>query len=198
VVYKQPLFKDDYGGHSQSYSNNVALFGGGCIHSNIAPRDPHGRERCHFSSPCADKDPSTSFTQNHCVGASSGIRCINCEPGIDCAVIQGNTYYSATANATNNGSAVCPTGNNSLEAGSIMVEIPSDEAVLQLCRATLGMPAAARALGSPPLHPSKVMGMGRSMQKSLDDETSAVRPLKTDDGAVVHIHVTPRKLSVVI
>ena len=40
------------------------------------------------------------------------------------------------------------------------------------------------------------MGMGRSMQKSSDDETSAVRPLRTDDEAVVRIHVTPRKLSV--
>lgn len=138
VVFKQPLFKDDYGGHSQSYSKNVALYGGGCIHSNIAPRDPHGRERCHFSSPCADKDPTTSFTDNHCVAATSGIRCTTCKPGTTCALIQGNTYYSATVNATNNGSAVCPPRNASLESGSVLLEIPTDKAALQLCRHTLG------------------------------------------------------------
>jgi hypothetical protein len=152
VVYKQPLFKDDYGGHSQTYTKNVALYGGGCIHSNIAPRDPHGKERCHFSSPCADKDPSTTFSENHCVADTSAIRCTHCEPGVDCAVISKNTYYSSTVNVSSplgsgggGGSMrspvpVCPSvANNSLEVGSMVVAIPSDEALLQLCRGTLGI-----------------------------------------------------------
>jgi hypothetical protein len=141
VVYKRPLFKDDYGGHAQTYTKNVALFGGGCIHSNIAPRDPHGRERCHFSSPCADKDAATTFSDNHCVADTSAIRCTHCTPGVDCAVISANRYYSSTVNAS--GSLVCPSAaNNSLEVGSTVFPIPSDEALLQLCKGTLGMVGA--------------------------------------------------------
>ena len=100
-------------------------------------QDPHGRERCHFSSPCADKDPSTTFSDNHCVADTSAIRCAHCEPGVDCAHITANRYYSSTVNAS---SLVCPSpANGSLEAGSTVLAIPSDEALLQLCRDTLGM-----------------------------------------------------------
>ena len=134
VVYKQPLFKLDYGGHSKQYTNNLALYGGGCIHSNIAPRSPLGPEHCHYFSPCADKDPTTAFVGNKCVGAASGIRCgWNCTPGVDCATVNGNMYYLDGGN----GSAVCSTG--SLERTSVVLPMPSDGAAVSMAKATLGM-----------------------------------------------------------
>ena len=133
VVYKQPLFKLDYGGHSKQFSDNVALYGGGCIHSNIAPRSPNGPEHCHFSSPCADKDATTTFAGNKCVGAPSAIRCTVCRPGIDCAAIRNNSYYVTAGN----GSEVCNSGG--LERGSHTLPLPSDAEALAMVQQTLEM-----------------------------------------------------------
>lgn len=138
VVYKQPLFKVDYGGHSKHFSNNVALYGAGCIHSNIAPRSPHGPEHCHYFSPCADKDPTTAFFGNQCIGSNTGIRCgWNCTPGVDCATVSNNKYYFPGGN----GSAVCTTG--ALERGSTTAPMPEDEQALALAAATLGIKSRA-------------------------------------------------------
>ena len=137
--WKQPLFKLDYGGHSKQYSGNMAL-GGGCIHSNIAPRSPHGPEHCHFSSPCADKDPTTLFVGNTCLGSGSNVRCTACDMGVDCATISNNTYYTTGGN----GSAVCSYNSSSgggLEQGSATLPIPPDAELLGMARAALGMRA---------------------------------------------------------
>jgi len=133
VVYKQPLFKVDYGGHSKMYTGNVVLFSSCGMHSNIAPRDPNGPEHCHFFSPCADKDPDNVFSFNKCVGATSLLRCGTCRPGVDCARIENNTYYSPAGN----GSEVCRNG--TVEAGSRTFPIPDDAALLAMARRALGM-----------------------------------------------------------
>ena len=118
---------------SKAYSRNVALYGGGCIHSNIAPRSPHGPEHCHYFSPCADKDPTTSFVGNECVGSTTGIRCWNCTPGVDCATVAENRYYIGGGN----GSAVCSTGG--LERGSTTLPLPPDAQAVAMAKAALGM-----------------------------------------------------------
>ena len=62
--------------HSSPHVTTSIHFTGGCsFHSNIAPRNPNGPEHCHFSSPCADKDPTNVFSRNQCVGATSAVRC---------------------------------------------------------------------------------------------------------------------------
>ena len=47
VIFKQPLFKTDFGGHTKAYSRNVEIYGGGCG--------------------CVAGDPTNQFVANQCV-----------------------------------------------------------------------------------------------------------------------------------
>ena len=116
VIYKQPLFKTDFGGHTKAYSKNVEIYGGGCG--------------------CVAGDPTNQFVDNQCVGELSPCKCSTSNTSFD--VIAGNHYYSPTVNTS---APVCPAGSK-IEAGSENAPMPTTEAVLGLARAALGMPPA--------------------------------------------------------
>jgi hypothetical protein len=116
VIYKQPLFKTDFGGHTKAYSKNVEIYGGGCG--------------------CVAGDPTNQFVDNQCVGELSPCKCSTSNTSFD--VIAGNHYYSPTVNTS---APVCPAGSK-IEADSENAPMPTTEAVLGLARAALGMPPA--------------------------------------------------------
>ena len=48
VIFKQPLFKTDFGGHTKAFDKNVEIFGGSCG--------------------CVTGDPTNRFVGNQCIG----------------------------------------------------------------------------------------------------------------------------------
>jgi hypothetical protein len=116
VIYKQPLFKTDYGGHTKAYLKNVAICGS------------------------AVGDPTNQFVANQCVGASKGDACNTPNTSFD--VIADNMYYST---AFNKSALVCPPANRTagddIEMGSEYLSMPTTEGVIALAKAALGMPA---------------------------------------------------------
>jgi hypothetical protein len=116
VIFKQPLFKTDFGGHTKAYSKNVEIYGGGCG--------------------CVAGDPTNQFVANQCVGEVSPCQCSANENSFD--VIANNHYYSPTVNTS---APVCPGAESHIEDGSVNAPMPTTEAVLRLARTALGMPA---------------------------------------------------------
>lgn len=116
VIVAQPLFKTDFAGHSKTFQGNVDLY-----------------SSCGASS--ATGDPTNVFSTNKCVGSGSPAGCSPCAtPGKDCAVIQGNEYFTLPANSSSK--VLCPAGD--VEAGSTQHAIPADGGIA-LSRAALGM-----------------------------------------------------------
>jgi hypothetical protein len=116
VVFKQPLFKTDFGGHTKAYSKNVEIYGGGCG--------------------CVAGDPTNQFVANQCVGEVSPCKCSTSNTSFD--VIANNHYYSPNVNTS---APVCPTGTK-IEASSENAPMPTTVAVLVFARVALGMSTA--------------------------------------------------------
>lgn len=116
VIFKQPLFKTDFGGHTKAYAKNVEIYGGGCG--------------------CVAGDPTNQFIANQCVGETSPCKCSTSNSSFD--VIADNHYYSPSVNTS---ALVCPGAESKIEDGSVNAPMPTTDAVLGLARAALGMPA---------------------------------------------------------
>ena len=109
-------FQTDFAGHSKTFQGNVNLFGscGGGV---------------------AIGDHTNVFSTNKCVGNGSPASCAPCTtPGKDCAVVQGNMYFTLPANSSTK--VLCPAGD--VEGGSTQQAIPADGGIA-LSKVTLGM-----------------------------------------------------------
>ena len=114
VVYRQPLWKTDFGGHTKSYSYNVEIMGGGCGANT--------------------DDETNAFFGNKCIGQGSQAKCTDASK----AVYRDNTYYAGYGD----GKPVCP-GSSGMEQGSTTQPFPSVAGVLSLAKAALGMASTA-------------------------------------------------------
>jgi hypothetical protein len=113
VIFKQPLFKTDFSGHTKAFDENVEIFGGGCG--------------------CVAGDPTNRFVGNQCVGQGSPCSCTASPTSFD--AIKDNTYYNWGLNSTQ---PVCPAGSQ-IEQGSLSMPLPDVAAIVTLSRAALGM-----------------------------------------------------------
>jgi hypothetical protein len=111
VIYKQPLWKTDFGGHTKSYSNNVEIMGGGCGANT--------------------DDPTNAFFGNKCIGEGTHSKCTDTSK----AVYMDNSYYTSYGD----GSEVCPGSSLPMEQGSKTLPFPDIDGVLQLAKDALGM-----------------------------------------------------------
>jgi hypothetical protein len=131
VVYQTPLFKTDYGGHTKSFSRNVAILTGVDPHGT----GNHGSCGCPHTGSGGGLSPTDSFVGNQCVGLASTVEC-----GVDekqHGVIGGNTYYF---DGSNSSGAVCPSSPSALEKGSKILPLPDNAAIIALAKHALGMP----------------------------------------------------------
>ena len=117
VIWNQPLWKTDFGGHTKSYSHNVEIMGGGCG---------------------ADTgDPTNAFFGNKCIGQGSSAKCT--DTSAMAAAYHDNTYFTGFGD----GSEVCPGASAlGMERGSTTQPFPTVGGVLQLARAALDMTGA--------------------------------------------------------
>jgi len=104
--------------HSKTFQGNVDLYGscGGSV---------------------AVGDHTNVFSTNKCVGGGgSPAACKSCAtPGKDCAVVQGNEYYTLPAGSPTK--TLCPAGG--VEGGSTQRAVPDDGGIA-LCKTALYMP----------------------------------------------------------
>ena len=112
VIFKQPLFKTDFGGHTKAFERNVEIFGGSCG--------------------CVAGDPTNRFVGNRCVGEAGPCSCA-ADP-TSFAAIADNTYYTWV----NASSPVCQ-ATAPIEQGSQNAPIPSTQDMLALARSALQM-----------------------------------------------------------
>ena len=115
VIFKQPLFKTDFGGHTKAFDQNVEIFGGGCG--------------------CVAGDPTNRFVGNQCVGQGSPCSCSATPKGSGFESIEDNAYYNW---GVTHAQPVCPAGSQ-IEQGSQSLPLPDTAGVVALAREALGM-----------------------------------------------------------